>query len=115
MSGQVIRPVLSVEPVAGGEGGAFRIAVAVTNDGPEPIDPRVRQSEVFVDGERSFAWGMAAMNGAGTNRERLLDAAETVSLERELPAKAIGEPGEHELFAVIDGERSEPVRVTVPG
>lgn len=103
---------LSVAPKQVGKDAQLDIRGAVRNNGSSPIDTRIWNSTLLVDGIPCEHWAWAIANGIRDEREFALPPGEQVVFRRLLPVTSVLlKPGHHDLVLVVR-DVSSP-RVTV--
>jgi hypothetical protein len=85
----------------------------VRNVSSDVIDPGIPSSELYVDGESSFAWRMAIGNGTFSERAYALPPDEAIDFARVFDASTF--EGAHEMVLRVSGVESKPVRLPGDG
>ena len=107
---------LGVEPTDLELDGRDRLQLTVTalNAGAETVDPDLRRTDLLVDGEPSMAFAETIANGRRAEKWYALAPGDTVSMTwGGLGPALLPGPGDYVLELALDGQRSEPVTVTV--
>jgi hypothetical protein len=106
---------LDVEPTTVSQATLDELTVrgVITNHGDAAIDTQLIASELLINGQPSFAWGLAIGNGYRDMRETALPPGEQVDFSRVLGKSLVHAPGDYEIVLRVLGVDSGPVQIHV--
>jgi|SRR5579859_1416237 len=115
VSSAPIDVALDVQPTTVSQDNLDQLTVrgVVTNHGDAPIDTQLVSSELLVNGQPSFAWGLAIGNGLRDMRETALPPGEQVAFSRVMGKSLAQGPGDYEMVLRVLGVDSPAVQVHV--
>jgi hypothetical protein len=90
----------------------FKIGMEARNVGDEAINPKLYESELLVEGERSLAWNLAVSNGLREEAWWNLEPGKTVTASWSLGEAMFPQPGKYEVVLRL-GTQESSVRVWV--
>jgi hypothetical protein len=93
---------------------AFKVSLTAANQGTEVVDPQLRRAELFVNGQRSFAWGLAIGNGRRPAMWYALPPGQSVTMTwSTLGESLFPGAGSYALELALDDLRPPPLLVQV--
>ena len=84
----------------------FNIGVEATNNSDKPIDPKMYDIVLEVDGERNYAWDLAIQNSPREEAWWNLEPGETITALWPLGEAMFAQPGQYEIVIRLEHQES---------